>query len=451
MASATFSPSSSSAPSGAPRAVVVGGGVAGLTAAFHLERGGARVTLLEGSSGLGGRGATREEGGFSFNLGPHALYKQGEWKALLDSAGVAYAAGSPPVGGSLGIYGGELVPMPSTPFGIAASRFFTWRDKAQVLRFFARLPGLDPEKHAGRTLASLLDATISSPRPRAFAEGFFRVSSYANAPARIDAAAALRQAKRGLGGVLYVAGGWSTLVEGLAEVLRRSGVTIETGAKAARVLTAGASGEGGVRGIALADGREVAAELVVLALRPQVAARLLPEGAAGELRRAIAAMVPSAAACLDLALERLPEPERLFALGFDQGTYFSVHSAATRLAPAGKVLLHAARYLAPGEELRRAEAEADLEAMMDLLQPGWRAEELHRQLLPQMVVQDSLPLAGVGRPGIGMAGIAGLRLAGDWVDSPAFLADAAAETAGRAARELLAEAGLGEDRRRRTA
>lgn len=448
MASTTFL---SHLASGSPRALVVGGGIAGLAAAYRLSRGGARVVLLEGSGGLGGRGATREEGGFSFNLGPHALYKRGEWKALLDEAGVAYEAGSPPVGGAVGIFGGEVVPMASTPFSIAASRFFTWRDKAQVLRCFGRLPRLEPSSLAGRTLASWLGETMSSPRARAFAEGFFRVSSYANAPDRVCAAAATRQAQRALGGVLYVAGGWSTLVEGLAARLRRDGALIETGAKVSRVLTSGGAGEGGVRGVELADGRFIEAEMVVLAVRPQTAARLLPDGTASALREGIAAMVPSAAACLDLALGRLPRPERLFALGFDQATYFSVHSAATRLAPAGRVLLHAARYLAPGEEPRRAAVEEDLEGMMDLLQPGWREEELHRQLLPRMVVQDSLPLAGAGRPGVGAAGISGLRLAGDWVDSPAFLADAAAESAGRAARELLGEAGIGEDLRRRTA
>ena len=433
--------------SAAPRALVVGGGVAGLSAAWHLSRGGAAVTLIEAASELGGRAATRLEDGFSFNLGPHALYRQGEWKRLLDDAGVAYEGGRPPVGGGFGIYQSSLVSMPTSPWNIATSRFFGLRDKAQLFRFFARLPGLSADAFAGKTLAQLLDGEMSSPRARSFAEGFFRVSTYANAPEKLCAAAAIRQAKRGLAGVLYVAGGWGSLTGGLAAQLRRQGVRLETGAKAARLAVA----QDEVRGVELADGRKLEADLVVLAVRPQILLRLLPEDRAARLRLDFEAATPSAAACLDLALEKLPRPEVLFALGFDQPTYYSVHSASTRLGPPGKVLLHAARYLAPGEQLRRAEAEAGLEAMMDLLQPGWRSLELHRQLLPQMVVQDSLPLAGARRPGIAAAGIEGLRLAGDWVESAALLADAAAESAGRAAKELLAEAGLGQDALRRTA
>jgi NADPH-dependent 2,4-dienoyl-CoA reductase/sulfur reductase-like enzyme len=54
--------------------VIVGGGLAGLTAAVTLARTGRRVTLLEKSEHLGGRAITEQKQGFAFNLGPHALY-----------------------------------------------------------------------------------------------------------------------------------------------------------------------------------------------------------------------------------------------------------------------------------------------------------------------------------------------------------------------------------------
>lgn len=247
--------------------------------------------------------------------------------------------------------------------------------------------------------------------------------------------------------MFYVAGGWQSLVSGLEGALTRQGVVMTRSAKVAQVLAE----NGAARGVVLADGSTFAADLVVLAVPPQVATRLLPEAAAARLEQGLEGSIAARAACLDLALENLPRPDRLFALGFDQPIYFSVHSAATRLAPAGKVLLHIARYLEPEEAGRRADAPAGLEAQLDLLQPGWRKHELHRQLLPQMVVQESLPQVGRERPGVDAAALPGLRLAGDWVGSPALLADAAAESAARAAEQLLAEAGLGQDAGRRTA
>ena len=55
--------------------------------------------------------------------------------------------------------------------------------------------------------------------------------------------------------------------------------------------------------------------------------------------------IPVKAACLDIALERLPEPQTTFALGIDRPLYLSVHSAAAKLAPEGNAVVHVAMYL----------------------------------------------------------------------------------------------------------
>src|SRR5438132_13001178 len=57
--------------------VIVGGGIAGLTAAALLGKAGVPAILFEKSTTPGGRAATRERHGFLFNLGPHALYRAG--------------------------------------------------------------------------------------------------------------------------------------------------------------------------------------------------------------------------------------------------------------------------------------------------------------------------------------------------------------------------------------
>ncbi|HEY2440734.1 MAG TPA: NAD(P)-binding protein, partial [Solirubrobacteraceae bacterium] len=60
---------------------VIGGGVAGLTAAITGAEGGARVTLFEAHERVGGR-ALSSDGPYRANLGPHAIYQGGvlwEW------------------------------------------------------------------------------------------------------------------------------------------------------------------------------------------------------------------------------------------------------------------------------------------------------------------------------------------------------------------------------------
>lgn len=75
--------------------VVVGGGMAGLTAACYLAREGMEVTLFEKAPILGGRAATREFDGFLFNRGDHALYTGGAASRVFEELGVSYDHGTP--------------------------------------------------------------------------------------------------------------------------------------------------------------------------------------------------------------------------------------------------------------------------------------------------------------------------------------------------------------------
>jgi phytoene dehydrogenase-like protein len=78
-----------------PDVVVIGGGIAGLTAACYLARASVAVTLFEKAARLGGRAATQNQAGFSFNRGIHALYTGGAASVILGDLGITYRAGSP--------------------------------------------------------------------------------------------------------------------------------------------------------------------------------------------------------------------------------------------------------------------------------------------------------------------------------------------------------------------
>ncbi|MFQ6617036.1 MAG: oleate hydratase, partial [Fidelibacterota bacterium] len=54
-------------------AVIIGGGIAGLTAAFKLKQAGIRVTVLETRSHPGGAIDTVEDGGYLVEKGPNTI------------------------------------------------------------------------------------------------------------------------------------------------------------------------------------------------------------------------------------------------------------------------------------------------------------------------------------------------------------------------------------------
>ncbi|RYE89461.1 MAG: FAD-dependent oxidoreductase, partial [Cytophagaceae bacterium] len=60
-----------------PKAVIIGAGFAGLSAASFLAQAGWQVTLLEKNSGPGGRARVFEAAGFTFDMGPSWYWMPG--------------------------------------------------------------------------------------------------------------------------------------------------------------------------------------------------------------------------------------------------------------------------------------------------------------------------------------------------------------------------------------
>ena len=152
--------------------------------------------------------------------------------------------------------------------------------------------------------------------------------------------------------------------------------------------------------------------------------------------------IPVKAACLDVALSRLPRPKATFALGIDRPLYLSVHSAAARLAPESCGLIQVAKYLPPDETDSKESVERELEGLLDLVQNGWRDAVVYRRFLPDMIVMNAMPLArrdGTrGRPKSRVADVRGLFVVGDWVGNEGLLVDASLASAKEAAESIAA-------------
>lgn len=72
------------------RVVIVGGGMAGLTAAAYLTRENIDITILEKNSQLGGLVSTFERDGFFFDTGPRAFVNSGMVQPILRDLGIEF-------------------------------------------------------------------------------------------------------------------------------------------------------------------------------------------------------------------------------------------------------------------------------------------------------------------------------------------------------------------------
>jgi phytoene dehydrogenase-like protein len=408
--------------------IIVGGGIAGLISAALVAKAGHSAVLLEKASAVGGRATTRDRHGFLFNLGPHALYRNGVLSQTLRQLGVEVTGAVPGGGGGFVIRGGRRHTLPVGLMSLMTTSVMGLSAKIEFARLQRLILSTDTSVLQGESLQSWLHSSIRHEEVRDLVRMLVRVTTFTNDPLRQSAGAALEQLQLALdGSVLYLNGGWQTIVDGLRRVAVASGVRIESSALVAALERRSPRAVAGVR---LADGRYIPASSVVIAATPA------DVDALSEVTRFEQALRPVRVATIDLALKSLPRPKRIVAFGADEPTYFSVHSAVASLAPRGGAMIHATKYLAPDE---RADPDVDreLEVLIDDMQPGWRNVLDTKLFLPNLTVTHAELLAAAGgiggRPSPQLEAFDNVFIAGDWVGWRGQLSDAAAASATDAA------------------
>ena len=121
----------------APRPVaVLGGGIAGLTAAWHLQRRGVPVVVLEAGSRAGGVIDSKREGEWLWETGPNTLFENSEeirrFVSALRLDGRCLEA-SPLARHRYVVHGGRPVALPGSALDFVRSPLLSWSAKLRLL------------------------------------------------------------------------------------------------------------------------------------------------------------------------------------------------------------------------------------------------------------------------------------------------------------------------------
>jgi len=415
--------------------------MAGLTAASYLARAGVGVTIFEKAPYLGGRAATRELDGFLFNRGGHALYTGGAASRIVEELGITYDHGIPK--DTFVLQGGKPSPFLADPLGLLRTDVLDAGDKLALVRLFVALGATKPRALAKTSIQELLDLKVRRPQLRRLMTALARTFVYSTALDLVSAELFVEKFQRSLRHpVHYIDGGWRTLVDGLRAAAERRGARIVSDAHVEGVEL----GDGHARGVRLRDGSLVPASAVVVATSPRDANMLVDGGEHPATRQIVDGLIPARIACLDVALSRLPVPDRPIVQDLDGPRFMSAQSVYSRVAPEGAALIIAFKQLDPRHAGDPREDERDLEDLLDAAQPGWRGALVRRQYLPRIEAVGALPTAReggfAGRPGPRLTGVNNLYLAADWVGPEGFLVDASMASAHRAAELVLKDGWL---------
>jgi phytoene dehydrogenase-like protein len=374
---------------------IIGGGIAGLTAAISCAEAGAEVHLVEAHDQLGGRGRSME-GPYKANLGPHAILASSPLWSWLGERGLLPPYARPRLSGVRFRWQDEIRRVPAVGAAVAALRL---RGRAAPVELdFRSWAG----EQVGEEAAEILSRSAG-------------ILTYHHDPGELSAAFLWEPLVRGLLSApptaRYPLGGWSTLV-GLMEARARDlGVRIETGTRIETLPEPPV-----IIATELADARELLGD--------------------ESLR-----WMSGHAVCLDLALtHRRGDP--FVVVDLQESGWVERYSAADpSVAPDGEELIQAQMPIRPGESAESAAGR--LEQLLDASFDSWRERETWRRR--QVMDGRTGALDGPGttwrdRPTIDRGG--GVFLAGDMVAAPGCLSEIAWASAVDASRGAVTAAGV---------
>ena len=279
------------------KAIVVGGGLAGLAAAVELAVGGMRVTVVERNQHLGGKMNVLDQAGFRFDMGPtiltlpqvvrgiiarsgrrpedylqlvrldpqwRCLYEDGTRIDLLeDLGGMAAAMDRQFPGMGAGEGWRRFIDWSRRMYRLSDKVFF-YKDLGGIIDLMKRPPAGDPgllgdvmAMRMHSTVAGTVHRWIREPHLRQLSEHFLQYvgSSPFLSPAILGLIAAAQVDH----GCWYAMGGTRQVAHALERILREEGAEIVTGTGVKRIVQR----DGAACGVELEDGRALQADLVV--------------------------------------------------------------------------------------------------------------------------------------------------------------------------------------------
>lgn len=414
--------------------VIIGGGLAGYVAANYLAKSKLSILLLEKGNKSGGRARTNIVNHHYFNFGPHALYKKGKATSILEELDIKLSGKSPKLDCCL-IENNQSYHAPFTPLTLFSTRFLKGKERLEWATVLLKLMSTESEVLTPYTFENWVKQTTQSEKVQSLLFLLTKLTTYCRAPERVSAKVVVSQLKLVMKGVLYLDGGWQTIIDQLHNKAVIGGITIQTHTTVKEIHPL----ERENFQLILSSDEAINSRYVLSTVGPKELSQMIVKNEPSPQIDAFNHIPSIQGASLDVALTHLPNPNLLFAMGITEPYYYSVHSHYARLSKdENSTVLHVFKYFHPDEQIDTKLVKNELQNFLEKIQPGWKKHEIASRFIPKITVNQRLPQIDDEKRFLrSETDIQGLYIAGDWTSSDHILADAAVYTGKKAAEEMI--------------
>ncbi|MDP5274768.1 FAD-dependent oxidoreductase [Chengkuizengella axinellae] len=412
--------------------IIIGGGIAGLTASIILAKANKKVLILDKGKHVGGRAITAEKAEGLLNLGPHAIYPNGPGVQILKQLNITLQGGSPAPKGTL-VYQNKSYPLTLSPFALLTSKLLKWKDKREFIKLISGLSKIDTQTIQHTSLYNWVETHLKEEKVKELFYMLCRLSSYSNDPKRSSAGRIIEQVKLGLTGVTYLDGGWQTLVNQLKEQAITHGVFIQENKHIIEI-----NGTHPNMTLIEQSGQTYTGSHVISTSTPANTLAMVKTKQPSSLKKWSEKCIPVKGAFWDIVLKKNSNLKVKFALGLDEPLYYSVHSAVANLTTKPDLhVIHLGKYLSIDDKIDPKKNQNQLERFLTSVEPNWEKELVFQRYFPSLTVYHALPTTDLPVITPEVPEISGLYVAGDWVTAKGLLADASITSAKTAANAVL--------------
>jgi 15-cis-phytoene desaturase len=420
--------------------LIVGGGLAGLSAAALLAKQGKKVTLIERGQ-IGGRAVTLNLKGFSFNFGAHAIY--GRDTSILHqfqkelSLDIDWRDFSPDK--AKYDIGHTLTDVPANIKGLFLTKILKGADKLKfTFEVFKTMISIEKGKEHQSISQWMEEQNLSEEVKKmmlTLASSNFFTSTPENIPSTVFFDYYRRLFKTNKP-VAYIGGGWQALINQFVKIIEENNGTIYTKMKAENVLVE----ENQLKAVVGKD-KVFYADEFIFAVPPSELAKLFSETKLNYYFQHYAQYDPNYVFVYDIGLrERIDVP---YTYVYDQKNKLFITDISyydETCVPEGGQLLQAIAYMKK-EDIGNKEAAAsyqeNIENMYDKHFHGWRDQLVVPRVSKRAIAQEiSWTMHQKPLP-VNVPDMRNVFFAGDWCEGKGQLSELSFTSAYESSQKIL--------------